>query len=148
MDLSEAINRFYFEGTVNELRLMHSDVINSTVSYNSLLYLDVIAYTEDCTVSKLASLFNVAKSAVTQKVQSLIRQNLVIKKQSQEDKRVFYLYVNQDVLKEYYLYNEVRNKTVDEIEKKYSQQEIDAFCDMLGILSDQFTQSVTKIIKE
>ncbi len=148
MNLTEAINRFYYEGAINELRLMNSSVIQPNVSYNTLLYLDIIAYTKNCTASSIAKLFNIAKSAVTSKVKELIKQGLVTKTQSQEDKRVFYLSVNQDVLKEYVLYNEVRNRTVAEIEKKYTQQEINTFCDMLDILTRQFTKGVDTIIAD
>lgn len=146
MKLTEAINRFYYEGAINELRLMNNSVIQPTISYNTLLYMDIISYTENCTVSKLAKLLNVAKSAITGKVKVLIKKGLITKVQSSEDKRVFYLFVNKEIATQYY--NEVRNRAVAEIEKKYSAKEVESFCDMLDILSQQFTHVVNTAIKD
>ncbi|MEG2923420.1 MAG: MarR family transcriptional regulator, partial [Oscillospiraceae bacterium] len=77
MTIANAVNQFYFDMNLNELRLMAKSKVFPAITYNSLMYLDIIAYKDNCTVSFLADAFNVAKSAVTLKINELIRQGLV-----------------------------------------------------------------------
>ena len=48
MDLRQRMERLFVDMVVGELRLAHDNTYQS-VTYNSLLYLDLIAYTPDCT---------------------------------------------------------------------------------------------------
>lgn len=134
MDLKKTVNRFYFDMVVNELRLANYNSYQS-VTYNSLLYLDIIAYKEKCTVSYIADILHVAKSAVTLKVKELEKLGLVKKIQSSEDKRVHYLEVNETLLEEYKEYDRVLNGALDEVEKKYSAAELKILFDMLDTIN-------------
>ena len=87
MDLKKACDQFYLDLIINELRLMNSTNTSNNITYNSLLYLDIIGYKKNCTVSYIADVLNVAKSAVTLKVKELEKMGLVKKTQSEEDKR-------------------------------------------------------------
>ena len=89
--LKEALDKYYYIMTVNEHKRLGSKVICSDITYNSILYLDLIAYTPDCTPSKLAEILNVSKSAVTSKSAEMIRQGLIESVKSETDKRVHYL---------------------------------------------------------
>lgn len=131
------MNRFYFDMVVNELRLANYNSYQS-VTYNSLLYLDIIAYKEKCTVSYIADILHVAKSAVTLKVKELEKLGLVKKIQSSEDKRVHYLEVNETLLEEYKAYDRVLNGALDEVEKKYSAAELKILFDMLDTINRHF----------
>lgn len=142
MSLKDTINRFYFDMTINELRLMNQSEVFPNITYNSLLYLDIIAYTKNCTVSFIASAMNVAKSAVTLKVKELITMGLVEKNQSKEDKRVFYLTVKPEVIEEYKVYDKVIHDSLKAIEQKYSKEQIDNFCEMLNTLCESFSKGV------
>ena len=137
MDLKKTVNRFYFDMVVNELRLANYNSYQS-VTYNSLLYLDIIAYKEKCTVSYIADILHVAKSAVTLKVKELEKLGLVKKIQSSEDKRVHYLEVNETLLEEYKAYDRVLNGALDEVEKKYSAAELKILFDMLDTINRHF----------
>lgn len=137
MDLKKTVNRFYFDMVVNELRLANYNSYQS-VTYNSLLYLDIIAYKEKCTVSYIADILHVAKSAVTLKVKELEKLGLVKKIQSSEDKRVHYLEVNETLLEEYKEYDRVLNGALDEVEKKYSAAELKILFDMLDTINRHF----------
>lgn len=139
MDLKKTMNRFYFDMVVNELRLANYNSYQS-VTYNSLLYLDIIAYKEKCTVSYIADILHVAKSAVTLKVKELEKLGLVKKIQSSEDKRVHYLEVNETLLEEYKAYDRVLNGALDEVEKKYSAAELKILFDMLDTINRHFEQ--------
>ena len=71
MDLQETLNRYFYNQTINELRLMNESASGLNLSYNSLLYLDIISYMPQCTVSTLACALHISKSAVTMKVAEL-----------------------------------------------------------------------------
>ncbi len=54
MNIKTTIDEFFYTITLNELHLMNTGVLDGTLTYNSLLYLDLIRMKEDCTVSYLA----------------------------------------------------------------------------------------------
>ena len=64
MELREKMDRFYLDLVLNELRLANSCQLGH-LTYNSILYLDIIAYEEKCTVSSIAEALHVAKAPPT-----------------------------------------------------------------------------------
>ena len=75
MDLRDSLNRYYYDVTVSDLRQI-SRTGGGELSYNSIMYLDVISYQRaqgECTVSTLANTLHITKSAVTIKVNELER---------------------------------------------------------------------------
>jgi len=64
----------------------------SQLSVRQIYYLDIINKLDKPTVSELARELNVTKPTVTIAVNHLIDRGLIHKEQSQEDKRVFFLY--------------------------------------------------------
>ena len=141
MELRKKVDRFYYDMAVSQMQLANMEY-HHQVSYHSILYLDLIAYTKDCTVSKLSKLLHVAPSAATLKVKELQRLGLVEKIQSQEDKRVYYLYVNERLKKEYEAYDRVLYGALDEIEATFSQQEVQTLCKMLDTINRHFKQEL------
>lgn len=146
MDLKKMVDRFYLDMVINELQLANYNHYQH-VTYNSLLYLDIIAYKEKCTVSYIAEVLHVAKSAVTLKIKELEKLGLVVKKQSQQDKRVYYLYVNEKLLEEYKAYDRVLYAALDEIKVKYSKEDIENLCDMLGTINRHFQVEQIRVKK-
>lgn len=144
MDLKKMVNRFYLDMVINELQLANYNHYQH-VTYNSLLYLDIIAYKEKCTVSYIAEVLHVAKSAVTLKIKELEKLGLVEKKQSQQDKRVYYLYVNKKLLEEYKAYDRVLYAALDEIQVKYSKEDVENLCDMLGTINRHFQEEQIRV---
>ena len=118
MSLQSKLDRFYLDMVINELRLANFSCYEH-VTYNSLLYLDIIAYKEHCTASYIADALHVAKSAVTLKVKELEKLGLVHKTRSQEDKRVYYLHVNEKLLEDYKAYDRVLHRALGEIETTF-----------------------------
>ena len=55
MELRKKVDRFYYDMAVSQMQLANMEY-HHQVSYHSILYLDLIAYTKDCTVSKLSKL--------------------------------------------------------------------------------------------
>ena len=91
MDLVKEINDFYYHMALYELQVMNGNDYYNGLSYNSLLYINVMEQMEECTVSKMADVLKITKSAVTLKINELVKQGVVGKKQSEKDKRVYFL---------------------------------------------------------
>lgn len=123
---------------INTLRLMNSKSIYPDITYNSLLYLDIISYKENCTVSFLADALHISKSAVTIKVNELMKQGFITKTQSQHDKRINYLTLNEAITKEYQGQDCEVMQSIQNIEQNYSQKEINTFREILKIISDSY----------
>lgn len=146
MDLKKMVDRFYLDMVINELQLANYNHYQQ-VTYNSLLYLDIIAYKEHCTVSYIADVLHVAKSAVTLKIKELEKLGLVVKKQSEEDKRVYYLYVNEKLLEEYKSYDRVLYAALEEIQDTYPKKDIENLCNMLGTINKHFKEEQIRVKK-
>lgn len=140
MDILKAFMKLYYEATLNELKLMNTNTLIPAISYNSLLYLDLIAYNENCTVSYLADAIHISKPAVTLKINELIAQGLVEKKQSTKDRRIYYISLTNNMQKEYRKFDKPLINAAQLIEKKYSKEDIDLFTSMLEDIRKEYTK--------
>jgi len=143
MKLMETVTRFYyFEMAVSELRSMNQARHYPNITYNSLLYLNIIAYVPNCTASYLADLLNISKSAVTIKINELIKQGFVEKTQSKKDKRIKYLSLRGDIAKEFRQYDAFLYNTLEKIEKGYSESDLEIFSGILLDIGKSFRAEV------
>ena len=80
-----AIHQFFRDITLQELRLMnHSDDLGR-LTYTSLLYIDLIWSNQGVyTASAIAELLGVSKPAAIMKINELMAQGYLYKKQSQQ----------------------------------------------------------------
>lgn len=138
MDLFRSINELYYELVLENLRSMNKDKLYNNLTYNSLLYLEVIQLNENCTPSFLAETLHVARSAVTIKVNELIAKGLVIKTPSQEDKRVYHLKVSPHFTEEYTAYDKSLQSAIQEIEENFDDKEIAGFIRMMEIIKKNY----------
>lgn len=136
----EAIDRLYYMLTLHELRQMHRNTYYANITYNSMLYMDLIHYTSPCTVSTLADALHITKSAVTLKVADLIKQGLVVKTQSDKDRRVYYLCLSPAAAHMYKQYDARLTRAIGRLEGQYRQAEIETFCQMLEQLSADYME--------
>lgn len=136
MELKKALDSFYYSTALCDLRLMTQQFDDKNITYNSLLYLELIFSMEGkCTASKIAELLNISKPAVTLKINELIKQGLVTKKPNPNDKRKNILLVNEDVMPKYKVYRKQDSIAIQRILENYSEDEIHKFCEMLNIIS-------------
>lgn len=135
MDFLKEINHFYYQMSLKELQLMNESDYFHGLSYNSLLYLNIIAEWENCTVSTLADLLNITKSAVTIKVNELVKQGFLVKTQSSTDKRKFHLKLSDHTNEIFYNYDTIFNAIDADMKAIYSPEQIDLFCQMLHTVS-------------
>ena len=137
MDLRKELDRFYYSTALCDLRLMNENFVDKNISYNSLLYLEIIySLNGNCTASKLADLLNISKPAVTLKVNELIKQGFLTKTQDKNDRRKWYLSVDENKLPKYKFYRAQDEMVIERLKDKFSKEDIDKFCKMLRIMSD------------
>lgn len=137
MDLRKALDTFYYSTALCDLRLMNKQFIDENITYNSLLYIELI-YTMNgtCTASKLAELLNVSKPGVTLKLNELLRQGLITKMPDPTDKRKNYLSVNDDAIPQYKVFRWQDSEAIKRITDRFTPEEIGKFCEMLDIISE------------
>lgn len=138
----DVVKKFFYTLSLNELNLMNHNQLCPDVSYNTLLYLDLIYFIPDCTASKIAQQLHISKPAVTSKINDMIAQGLVKKVQSQKDKRVYYLTFNDQVAKAYENYNRSLCRAVSLAEQELSQEEIDIFCRVLEKIGEKYMEDI------
>lgn len=140
MNMLDTINRFYYDMALNELDLMNQNTQYPDVSYNSMLYLDLIAYKEGCTASYLAQALHISKPAVTAKVNELIRQGYLERLQSDEDRRVHYLKVKPQVAQLYKTYDRKTLYAISRMRQEYSEEELELFCKIMDSFSAHYRE--------
>lgn len=137
MELRKALDAFYYSTALCDLRLMNKQFVDETITYNSLLYLELIYTMEGkCTASQLADMLHVSKPGVTLKINELIRQGLVTKTPDPNDKRKNYLSVNEEAIPRYKVYRHQDNEAIRRITDRYTPEDIHKFCEMLNIISE------------
>lgn len=137
MKLRKSLDTFYYSTALCDLRLMNKEFVDKTITYNSLLYIELI-YTMNgtCTASKLAELLHVSKPGVTLKLNDLLKQGLIKKTPDQSDKRKIYLSVNDDAIPQYKVFRRQDSEAIKRISNRFTKDEIEKFCEMLDIISE------------
>lgn len=138
MKFSDEIGQLYYRILLNELRLLNRSTEFPKLSYNSLLYLDLISMTPNCTISHLAQILHIAKSSVTLKINELVKQGFVIKEQSDADRRVYYLSVSPQIYDEYKNFDKTAQKAIKKLEEKYSESELELVSQMIHDFSTYY----------
>lgn len=136
MELRNSLDAFYYSSVLCDLQLMNRKFVDENITYNSLLYLELIfSMKGKCTASRIAELLYVSKPAVTLKINELIKQGLVTKSVDPDDHRQNLLFVNEDAIPKYKVYRQQDNTAIQRIMEKYSPQDIQKFCEMLDIIT-------------
>lgn len=135
----KTINQLFHMITLEELRLMNQNYSSANITYNSLLYLDLIqANPGKYTASMIADMLRVSKPAVVMKINELMKMGLIYKKQCPTDKRQYYLYVREEVLPEYEVYRQRTQAAAQMTAQAYSREEITKFCEMLQFIGNAY----------
>ena len=137
MELQKALDTFYYSTALCDLRLMNRQFVDETITYNSLLYLELI-YTMGgkAIASQIADMLHISRPGVTSKINELIRQGLVKKTPDPDDKRKNYLSVDEDAMPRYKVYRRQDNEAIRRITDNYTPEDIHKFCEMMNIISE------------
>ena len=157
MDLRDSLNRYYYDVTVSDLRQI-SRTGGGELSYNSIMYLDVISYQRaqgECTVSTLANTLHITKSAVTIKVNELERLGMVTKTRSSPSwrptrttstmrwprrgkKRVIQLDVSPQMTQSLRAYEGPFERAIRLVERSFTPEQIAVFCSILNTFTSEY----------
>ncbi len=133
--LVKAINKFYHDLSISELKLQNSLQNEKTLTYNDVLYLDIIfAHPGEYTSTQIADMLHVSRPSVTKKIKELIKKGYVTRKQSSTDKRIHYLFINKNKKFEYSSDN-LGKRIIEKIDGKYSDNDINNLCELLNLIS-------------
>ncbi len=139
--LNEAITCFFHDMSIAELRLQNRNYQDKKLTYNSMLYLNIIGGNQGkYTASNIADMLYVAKPAVIQKINELEREGYIRKKQSETDKRVLYLYLTEKGFLEETETLRLDNQVALKIAERYSEEEITDFLNMLCNISKLYSE--------
>ena len=76
-------------------------------------------------------------------MRELERLGLVTHTRSERDKRVYYLHINEQLRAEYRAYDQILYGALDELEARYTPQQVDLLCEMLDAINRGFQQAKT-----
>ena len=137
MGRQTAFDRLYYNVSLMELRMMNrTEYRNARVSYSDQLYMDIIAFNEDCTVSRLSELMGISKSAVTQKVSSLEKRGLIERTRSPDDGRVNIVRPSKERIRDFENGMSVFDGVIAELSEKHTKEEMETFWKVMDSASD------------
>lgn len=136
MDLRDSLNRYYYDVTVSDLRQI-SRTGGGELSYNSIMYLDVISY-QRAQGSTLANTLHITKSAVTIKVNELERLGMVTKTRSETDRRVIQLDVSPQMTQSLRAYEGPFERAIRLVERSFTPEQIAVFCSILNTFTSEY----------
>ncbi len=138
--LTDVLTKFYHDLSISELRLQNSLQGQSKLTYNDILYLDIIrAYPGKYTSTQIADMLCVSRPSVTKKIKELIKKGYVTREQSQNDKRIYYLFVSDDSSANFYA-KALEHKLSESLNEKYSEKDLETLCETLSLISRIFLE--------
>lgn len=147
--LSEVMGNFYHDMAILQLKLQNADFSKAELSFNSLQYLEIIgAHQGEYTASKIADILHVAKPSVTQKINKLEELGYIEKKQSDTDKRIYYLYTTKKADRKKNEMLKFDAKIESALKKKYNQENLDLFYEMIEYMGNLYKGEDIKIETE
>lgn len=142
MDVSEILRRQFVESLKGDLRAVPE--LGNSLSYQDLLYMELIYLTPGCTASYLADTLGIARSAVTTRLNRLESAGAVVRTRSETDGRVQILTVSGDIesyLREFYgLLDDVEGV----LSERYTKDQIALFGEMTDFLTDYYLKNSEK----
>ncbi len=143
--LTKALNKITHDTALYELKRLYSHDKKSELSYHDTLYLNIIeAHPNEYTSSQIADLLNITRPSVTGKINQLCNKGYILRTQSENDKRVYYLSINPDSPKDY----ETTASYEDEIERsvleRFGKDNVDLLCEMIEYLSCVMCENVSE----
>ncbi len=131
MDLVECVGQMYYSIVINELKRMRTSGLYRGVSYNGLLYMDLIRQMDNPTVSSIAETLGVAKSSVSQKVSELECRGLVNRERDALDGRVSHVSIAPEAVDDVSAIDEPIRAALESVSRDYSEEQIQMVCAMI-----------------
>ena len=134
-DGGRKLARLLSVGSMMELRSLKDPRVlpmDSNISFKDSLFLDTIAETEGCTLSKLAEIACVTRPTVTVRIDRLEERGLVRRVRDESDGRRTILELTDGVRAVYRFEEEMLQGIVSELEARHGEESVRAFIDMVS----------------
>ncbi len=125
------------EMEIHDFKIQTQSSFFSKLSYSTRKYLSIISFSEYNTISDIAKMLGLTKSAVTLKMNELEKQGLIVREQCKDDKRVYYIRVPDAVKTAWKESDQIFEKIIEKTERKFSEKEVDIFFDVLKYFTKQ-----------
>ncbi len=136
--LSKALDKLWHDMSLAELKKLHDSTNLAKLSYHDTLYLNMIdCYPNKYTSSKIADLLKITRPSVTQRINELEKKGYVVRTQSIEDKRVFYLSLNPRSDYVLDISQKEENNIYTEFIQKFGAGNLNLFCEMIDFISSK-----------
>ena len=132
--METAFIRFMKAMDIDEFNSIRDSELGDKLSYINIVHLYIINHYEKITISDLATRLNLSRPAVTQKVNELEKLGMVVKRQSEQDKRVVYVSLSEQVMNSV---NEPKMATVVEaVQQNFSSEKLKVFEEILDFMTN------------
>ena len=145
MERAERFRKIKLDTSLKELNRAHN---NLDVSYQDLLYMDIIYFHPDTTVSYIAEALNIAGTAVTVRLNRMEKNGWITRTRSESDRRQYIISLTGEAMAMYREYEDEWSAKMDALCEKYSESKVDEFLDMLETLTWDDQQQVNEVKME
>ena len=134
-----SLKQFFHDLAISDLKYKNSFNGREKLTYNDIKYLDIIAgHSGKYTATKIADMIHISRPSVTSKINELCKKGYIMRKQDEKDKRVFYLFINQNA---YFDMVERENRKLEKIisekiTEKYSERELVIVNEALSLIGN------------
>ena len=132
MERAERFRKIKLDMSLKELNRAHNDL---EVSYQDLLYMDIIYFHPDTTVSYIAEALNIAGTAVTVRLNRMEKNGWITRTRSESDRRQYIISLTGEAMEMYREYEDEWSAKMDALCERYSESKADEFLDMLETLT-------------
>ena len=132
MERAERFRKIKLDLSLKELKRAQNDM---DVSYQDLLYMDIIYFHPETTVSYIADVLNIAGTAVTVRLNRMEKNGWITRTRSESDRRQYIISLTGEAMKMYREYEDEWSTRMDSLCEKYSESKTDELLDMLEILT-------------
>lgn len=129
--MHRVLDDFYYSLAMRELRMIKETGSMAELTYHSMLYINVISITPNCTASRLAEMLGLSKPAVTMKLQELERHGYIQRQRSEIDRRVSYIILTEKMQQALQQYDAVFTSLEQRLKEIFTPEELAAFTEML-----------------
>ena len=134
MDRTERFRKIKLDMSLRELKRAQG---NLDLGYQDLLYMDIIYFHPNTTVSYIADVLNIAGTAVTVRLNRMEKNGWITRTRSDKDRRQYIISLTGDAMRMYQEYEDDWARRMDLLCKRYHEVQVDELLDMLEILTKE-----------
>lgn len=132
MERVERFRKIKLDLSLSELKRAQNDL---DVSYQDLLYMDIIYFHPETTVSYISDVLNIAGTAVTVRLNRMEKNGWITRTRSESDHRQYIISLTGEAMEMYREYEGEWSARMDVLCEKYSKSKADELLDMLETLT-------------